>query len=68
MNIINLALLILGLLITSTPVCAFWRLLCHGQVGVVRIDPLADYGMISDHAHAVHGASSMSKTRCSPWV
>lgn len=56
----NLVLLFIGLVvIASIPVSAFWRLLCHGQIGVVRIDPLVDYGMISDHAHAVHGASSM---------
>lgn len=55
----NLVLLLISLLLTTTPVSAFWRLLCHGQVGVVRVDPLADFGMISDHAHAVHGANSM---------
>jgi len=55
----NLVLLLIGLLLATTPVSAFWRLLCHGQVGVVRVDPLADFGMISDHAHAVHGANSM---------
>jgi hypothetical protein len=66
MNIASIAFLVLGLLTTSTPVLAFWRLLCHGQVGVVRIDPLVDYGMISDHAHAVHGASSMSQIPSSP--
>jgi hypothetical protein len=59
MKAFNLALLLIGLLIVATPASAFWRLLCHGQVGVVRIDPLADFGMISDHAHAVHGACSM---------
>jgi hypothetical protein len=59
MKTFNLVLLLIGLLLATTPVSAFWRLLCHGQVGVVRVDPLADFGMISDHAHAVHGANSM---------
>jgi hypothetical protein len=54
----NLVLLLISLLLATTPVSAFWRLLCHGQVSVVRVDPLADFGMISDHAHAVHGANS----------
>lgn len=66
MKTISLALFLFGLLLVPTPVSAFWRLLCHGQVGVVRIDPLADFGMISDHAHAVHGANSMLMTSSSP--
>lgn len=64
---IHLVLLLAAFLAAASPVSAFWRLLCHGQVGVVRIDPLADFGMISDHAHAVHGANSMWKTSYKPW-
>jgi hypothetical protein len=42
--------------LSETP---FWRLLCHGQVVVVRVDPLADLETISDHARAIHGASNL---------
>ena len=48
----------LAFMFLSAQVGAFWRILCHGQLGVVRVDPLADFGLIADHAHAAHGASS----------
>lgn len=52
---------------------AFWRLPCTGQSGLARIDPLAQYGRIADHAHAIHGAdnfgfesgySDLMKSKC----
>ena len=41
-----------------SPVSAFWRLLCHGQLGIARIDPLVAPGMISPHVHTAQGARS----------
>lgn len=37
---------------------AFWRMPCLSRTGLARIDPLMDRGLISDHAHAVHGGSN----------
>lgn len=39
---------------------AFWRMDCHSRIGLARMDPLVDPGVISDHAHAIHGGSSKS--------
>lgn len=44
------------------PVSAFWRVLCHGHLGVMRIDPIADFGQVSPHAHTVHGASGAASS------
>ena len=41
---------------------AFWRLPCQGRTALARIDPLVNYGVIADHAHAIHGGSSKSST------
>jgi hypothetical protein len=49
------------LLAATTPVQAFWRLLCHGTLGTARIDPLVNFGQIAPHAHNIAGASSKSK-------
>lgn len=37
---------------------AFWRLPCHGQSGVARMDPIVDPGEVSSHVHVVHGGGS----------
>ncbi|KAI0490552.1 hypothetical protein F4859DRAFT_12105 [Xylaria cf. heliscus] len=36
---------------------AFWRMECRGSTGLARIDPIVDFGVISGHAHTVHGSS-----------
>ena len=36
---------------------AFWRLLCHGSVGLARIDPLMNPGELSEHVHSIKGGS-----------
>lgn len=36
---------------------AFWRLECGGSVGLARIDPLMDFGTLSDHVHSIKGGS-----------
>jgi hypothetical protein len=38
---------------------AFWRMPCRSRTGLARMDPLVDFGSISDHAHAIHGGSGM---------
>lgn len=39
---------------------AFWRLLCDGSVGLARMDPLMNYGEVSDHVHSIKGGSGKS--------
>lgn len=39
---------------------AFWRMPCRGRSGVARIDPLVNFGGISQHVHSIHGSSGMS--------
>ncbi|KAM7198054.1 protein of unknown function (DUF1996) domain containing protein [Naviculisporaceae sp. PSN 640] len=41
---------------------AFWRMECHGTVGVARIDPLVNPGEVAQHVHAIHGSSGFSET------
>ncbi|KAL9598292.1 MAG: hypothetical protein Q9219_004593 [cf. Caloplaca sp. 3 TL-2023] len=41
---------------------AFWRLECDGSVGTARIDPLMDFGGLSDHIHSIKGGSAFSAT------
>ncbi|KAL8781079.1 MAG: hypothetical protein Q9203_001263 [Teloschistes exilis] len=41
---------------------AFWRLECDGSVGVARIDPLMDFGGVSDHVHVIKGGSAFTPT------
>ena len=36
---------------------AFWRLLCDGSIALARIDPLLNYGGVSDHVHSIKGGS-----------
>ena len=36
---------------------AFWRLECDGSVGLARMDPLMDFGSLSDHVHSIKGGS-----------
>ena len=36
---------------------AFWRLECGGSVGLARMDPLMDFGSLSDHVHSIKGGS-----------
>src|SRR5947207_794771 len=43
-----------------SPVNAFWRLGCRGTAGTARIDPLMNFGEISDHVHYIHGGDSKS--------
>jgi hypothetical protein len=38
---------------------AFWRMECMSRTGLARIDPLVNFGTLSEHAHAVHGGSGM---------
>ena len=39
---------------------AFWRMECHGRVGLGRIDPLVNPGEVAQHVHAIHGSSGFS--------
>lgn len=39
---------------------AFFRHICHGEVGIGRIDPIVTPGAASAHCHGIHGASSKS--------
>lgn len=39
---------------------AFWRMECPGRVGMARLDPLINFGDVSNHAHAIHGSSGKS--------
>ena len=44
--------------ILTTPIDAFFRHLCHGQVGMGRIDPIVSPGKTSAHVHNIQGAVS----------
>lgn len=46
-----------ALVLSAGAVDAFWRLECDGSVGVARVDPLMDFGGVSDHVHAIKGGS-----------
>ena len=37
---------------------AFFRHLCHGEVGMGRIDPIVTPNQVSQHVHGIHGAQS----------
>ncbi|KAF2198806.1 hypothetical protein GQ43DRAFT_143125 [Delitschia confertaspora ATCC 74209] len=37
---------------------AFWRMECHSRTGLARIDPIVEPGIVSSHAHTVHGGSN----------
>lgn len=45
-------------LLSATNVDAFWRMPCRSRTGLARIDPIMDPGMVSDHAHTIHGGGS----------
>jgi hypothetical protein len=49
---------VLFLLAFANEASAFWRLPCRGRTGVARIDPLANFGRVGDHAHVIHGGGS----------
>ena len=54
-NLANPALTAFFLLIRLSD--AFWRLECDGSVGLARLDPLMDFGGLSDHVHTIKGGS-----------
>jgi hypothetical protein len=49
---------VVALLVGSSKVEAFWRLPCQGRSGLARIDPLKNFGTVSEHAHVIHGGTS----------
>ncbi|KAL8667825.1 MAG: hypothetical protein Q9202_000290 [Teloschistes flavicans] len=51
-----------ALVLSAGTVDAFWRLECDGSVGVARVDPLMDFGGVSDHVHAIKGGSAFTPT------
>ncbi|KAL8842243.1 MAG: hypothetical protein Q9170_000569 [Blastenia crenularia] len=51
-----------ALTLSLPAVKAFWRLECDGSVGTARIDPLMDFGGLSDHIHTIKGGSAFSTT------
>lgn len=55
----SLTALTATLLVTVQVVHGFWRLPCQGRTAVARIDPLAQFGKASAHAHVIHGGNSM---------
>lgn len=44
------------------PALGYWRHLCHGQLGMARIDPMMAPGKPSQHIHNIQGASSKSSS------
>lgn len=36
---------------------AFWRMPCRSRTGLARIDPLVDFGKVSQHIHTIHGSN-----------
>ncbi|KAH7021729.1 hypothetical protein B0J12DRAFT_773717 [Macrophomina phaseolina] len=39
---------------------AFWRMPCRTRTGLARIDPIISPGIVSEHAHAIHGGNNFS--------
>lgn len=52
----------LAILAALGGVDAFWRMECHGTVGVARVDPLVSPGEVAQHVHAIHGSSGFSES------
>lgn len=40
---------------------AFWRMECHGRVGLGRVDPLVNPGEVAQHVHHIHGSSGFNE-------
>ena len=55
---INFLLVVISAISLVTPVEGFFRHLCHGQLGVSRVDPMISPGKASQHVHSIQGASS----------
>jgi hypothetical protein len=53
--------IVLGLVLFTPQVTAFWRLQCEGIAGISRIDPIISPGKVSAHAHSIKGASGKLK-------
>lgn len=39
---------------------AFWRMPCRSRTGLARMDPIMDPGVVSDHAHTIHGGGNFA--------
>jgi hypothetical protein len=59
----NYALKAVSVLTLAANVDAFWRMPCKGRTGLARIDPLVDYGVVSEHVHAIHGSNGKFHAR-----
>lgn len=46
-----------GAILSSTGVDAFWRMECPHRLGLGRVDPLTNFGTVSQHAHAIYGSN-----------
>jgi hypothetical protein len=55
-------LMLITFLSLIAPTEAFFRHLCHGEVGSGRVDPIMSPGKPSQHLHVAFGASSKSLT------
>ncbi|PQE17450.1 WSC domain-containing protein [Rutstroemia sp. NJR-2017a WRK4] len=40
----------------------FWRMPCRERVGLARIDPLVNFGAVSEHSHTIHGSNGFGET------
>lgn len=56
-RLLSQVMLLLFALHFVTPVDAFWRHLCFGELGTGRVDPIMAPGRPSQHAHVLFGAS-----------
>lgn len=64
-NILYFGFFVLTLPLQAT---AFWRMSCRGRAnldGIARIDPLVEFGRISEHAHNIHGGKKFDFTTTS---
>ncbi|KIW92651.1 uncharacterized protein Z519_06498 [Cladophialophora bantiana CBS 173.52] len=52
-------LILLALLFLFSPAHAFFRHLCHGELGNGRVDPIMAPGSPAQHLHVMFGASNM---------
>lgn len=47
------------------PCLGFWRLPCHFNSALARIDPIVDFGRPANHLHSIHGGQKLSFTSTS---
>ncbi|MBE3048644.1 hypothetical protein IMZ48_40325 [Candidatus Bathyarchaeota archaeon] len=51
---------VVGAILSPVGVDAFWRMECPHRLGLGRVDPMTNFGTVSQHAHAIYGSNGKS--------